>query len=393
MISLLAKLFFRNPKEYKNEQTRSAYGILCGITGIVLNLLLFALKLVVSFLTGSVSIAADAFNNLGDAGSSVITLIGFKLAGQKPDPSHPFGHGRMEYLSALFVSVLIVIMGFELGKTSFNKILHGSSTTFSIVAVVILTFSILTKLYIYIYNKNIGKKISSQAMLATASDSLSDCISTTAVLICTLLSLVSNFNFDGWCGLIVSVFILISGLKSLKETIDPLLGMPPENDFVCEIENIVMSYEEIVGIHDLIVHNYGPGRVMISLHAEVSQNIDFLTAHDIIDNAEQHLSSSLNCNAVIHLDPIATDDETVNETRTQVASLVKNIHPDATIHDFRMVIGDSHTNLIFDIVVPFSLKMTDTEIKKNIASLVKTIDPKYITVIHIDHNYTLRKDN
>lgn len=391
MISLLSKLFIKNPSAYKDSKTRGAYGILCGIVGIVLNMLLCILKLVVSMLTGSVSVAADAFNNLGDAGSSVITLLGFKLASQKPDPDHPFGHGRMEYLSALIVSMLIVLVGFELGKSSIDKIINGGDTKFSIVAVIILSFSILTKFYIYVYNKNIGKKISSQAMLATATDSISDCVSTFVVLVCTCLTLVSDFNFDGWCGLCVSGFILFSGIKSVKETIDPLLGTPPESDFVNEIEKIVMSYDEIVGIHDLIVHNYGPGRVMISLHAEVNQNIDFLNAHEIIDNAEHKLTSTLNCSAVIHLDPIATDDESVNDVKMRVSNSVKTIDPMCSIHDFRMVIGEGHTNLIFDIVVPYSINLTDNQIKLRVSELIKTIDPKYLTVVNIDRDYTNRK--
>ncbi len=386
MIKLLARIFIKN-KDYSDSAVRSRYGVLCGIVGIILNVLLCCAKLAVSILTGSVAISADAFNNLGDAGSSVITLIGFKLADQKPDEGHPFGHGRMEYLSALVVSMLIMLMGFELGKTSVSKIVGGDCPAFSYVAVIVLGLSVLVKLYIFLYNRSIGKKINSQAMKATAVDSLTDCISTSAVLICTVLSKFVDFNFDGWCGLIISAFIIFSGIKAAKETIDPLLGTPPESDFVKKVEGIVLSYPEIVGIHDLVVHNYGPGRVMLSLHAEVSQSIDILVAHDIIDNAEQKLSRELKCSAVIHLDPIATDDEKVNELRHQVSELAKAIHPQITIHDFRMVVGDSHTNLIFDMSVPFSLKRDDDDIKKEMARLVKIIDEKYLTVICIDKEF------
>ncbi|MBQ7780190.1 MAG: cation transporter [Clostridia bacterium] len=386
MIKLLARIFIKN-NDYSDNSVRSKYGVLCGIVGIILNFLLCCAKLAVSFITGSVAISADAFNNLGDAGSSVITLIGFKLADQKPDEGHPFGHGRMEYLSALIVSMLIMLMGFELGKTSVSKITDGESPVFSYVAIIVLGLSVLVKLYIFIYNRSIGKKINSQAMKATAIDSLTDCISTFAVLICTVLSLFVDFNFDGWCGLIISAFIIFSGIKAAKETIDPLLGTPPESDFVDNVEKIVLSYPEIVGIHDLVVHNYGPGRVMLSLHAEVSQSIDILLAHDIIDNAEQKLSRELKCSAVIHLDPIATEDEKVNEVRKRVGELAKAIHPQITIHDFRMVVGDSHTNLIFDMSVPFSLKRDDDDIKKEMARLVKVIDEKYLTVICIDKEF------
>ncbi len=386
MISLLAKIFIKN-KDASDASVRSKYGVLCGIVGIILNILLCLAKLAVSFITGSVAISADAFNNLGDAGSSVITLIGFKLADQKPDEGHPFGHGRMEYLSALVVSMLIMLMGFELGKSSVSKIADGDSPVFSYVAIIVLGLSVLVKLYIFLYNRSIGKKINSQAMKATAVDSLTDCISTGAVLICTILAKFVDFNFDGWCGLIISAFIIFSGLKAAKETVDPLLGTPPESDFVDEVKDIVLSYPEIVGIHDLVVHNYGPGRVMLSLHAEVSQSIDILVAHDIIDNAEQRLRDELKCSAVIHLDPIATDDEKVNEVRFRVGELAKAIDPQITIHDFRMVVGDTHTNLIFDMAVPFSLKRDDDEIKKEMARLVKVIDEKYLTVICIDKEF------
>ncbi len=386
MISLLAKIFIKN-NDASDASVRSKYGILCGIVGIILNILLCLSKLAVSFITGSVAISADAFNNLGDAGSSVITLIGFKLADQKPDEGHPFGHGRMEYLSALVVSMLIMLMGFELGKSSVSKIAGGDSPVFSYVAVIVLGLSVLVKLYIFLYNRSIGKKINSQAMKATAVDSLTDCISTGAVLVCTVLSNFVDFNFDGWCGLIISAFIIFSGIKAAKETVDPLLGTPPDSEFVQDVQRIVLSYPEIVGIHDLVVHNYGPGRVMLSLHAEVSQSIDILIAHDIIDNAEQQLSQELKCSAVIHLDPIATDDETVTETRRRVSELAKAIDPQITIHDFRMVVGDSHTNLIFDMAVPFSLKRDDEDIKKEMARLVKVIDEKYLTVICIDKEF------
>ena len=386
MIGLLAKIFIKN-KDSSDSSVRSKYGVLCGVVGIILNIILCVAKLAASLITGSVAISADAFNNLGDAGSSIITLLGFKLADQKPDEGHPFGHGRMEYLSALVVSMLIMLMGFELGKSSVSKIMGGNTPTFSYVAIIVLGLSVLVKLYIFLYNRNIGRKINSSAMKATAVDSLTDCISTGAVLICTVLSRFVDFNFDGWCGLIISAFIIFSGIKAAKETIDPLLGTPPESEFVDKVKDIVSSYPEIVGIHDLIVHNYGPGRVMMSLHAEVSQSIDILLAHDIIDNAEVRLSKELNCSAVIHLDPIATDDEKVNEVIRQVSELAKAIDPLITIHDFRMVVGDTHTNLIFDMAVPFSIKKSDDEIKKEMARLVKVIDEKYLTVICVDKEF------
>lgn len=391
MISLLAKIFIKDSSNVKNPKVRSAYGMLCGVVGIILNIVLCAIKLAAAALTGSVSVAADAFNNLGDAGSSLITLIGFKLASQKPDPAHPFGHGRIEYLSALIVSMLIVLLGFELGKESVSTIVDPSpSNEMSIVAVVILSISIAIKLYIFFYNRVMGKKLSSQAMLATATDSISDCISTAAVLICAIVSPYVSFPLDGWCGLGVSAFILFSGIKSVKETMDPLLGTPPEKEFVEDIERIVTSYPEIVGIHDLIVHNYGPGRIMISLHAEVSQSIDILVAHDIIDNAEHKLATCLSCSAVIHLDPISTEDETVNSVRKKTEELAKAIDPEISIHDFRMVVGDSHTNLIFDMSVPYNVKKDDQELISEMSRLVRIIDEKYLTVINVDREYSTK---
>lgn len=385
MVTLLAKLFI---KDTDHDRKRRAYGVLCGALGILLNLLLCLAKLIASFLTGSVSIAADAFNNLSDAGSSVVTLIGFKLAGQKPDPDHPFGHGRIEYISGFLVSLLILLMGFELGKSSVSKLIEGASVTFHLASVIILSLSIVVKLYMYLYNTRLGKQFDSSAMKATGADCLGDCISTGVVLICTIASRFTTFNLDGWCGLAVALFILWSGIRTAKETLDPLLGTPPEREFVERIEEIVLSYPDVCGIHDLIVHNYGPGRVMISLHAEVPQTVDILTIHDRIDNIEHHLTTELNCSAVIHMDPIADNDEETMTVRHQVLELAKAIDPRISIHDFRMVIGESHTNLIFDMVIPFDMNRPDEEIKGEMSRLIAVLDPTYKTVIQIDKIYT-----
>jgi cation diffusion facilitator family transporter len=386
MISLLSRLFIKNKEP---SAMRRAYGVLCGVLGIVLNLILFAVKLVAATLTGSVSVMADAFNNLSDAGSSVVTLIGFKLAGQKPDPDHPFGHGRIEYLSGFIVSLLILMMGFELGKSSINKLMNGGSVTFSFLTVVILSLSIAVKFYMYFYNTRIGKRFDSSAMKATGADSLGDCVATAVVLLCTVLSRFVSFPLDGWCGLAVAVFILISGIRTAKETIDPLLGTPPDKELVQRIEEIVLSYPDISGIHDLVVHNYGPGRVMISLHAEVPQHADVLAIHDCIDNIENHLATELGCSAVIHMDPIATDDTATLVLRDKVFELAKAIDPRITLHDFRMVPGDTHTNLIFDLAVPFDLGRSDREIKEEMGRLIAVLDPAYRAVIQIDKNYSV----
>ncbi len=384
MISLLSRLFIKNREP---AAMRRAYGILCGIMGIILNLVLFAVKLVAATLTGSVSVTADAFNNLSDAGSSVVTLIGFKLAGQKPDPDHPFGHGRIEYLSGFIVSLLILMMGFELGKTSVMKLIDGSSVTYNTLSIVILFISIAVKFYMYWYNSRIGKRFDSSAMKATGADSLGDCAATAVVLLCTVLSRFIALPLDGWCGLAVTVFIVISGIRTAKETIDPLLGMPPDRELVKRIEEIVLSYPDITGIHDLMVHNYGPGRVMISLHAEVPQTANVIAIHDRIDNIEHHLAAELGCNAVIHMDPIATDDTLTLSVREKVSELAKAVDPRITIHDFRMVPGDTHTNLIFDMVVPFDMGRSDKEIKAEMGRLIAVLDSRYRAVIQIDQNY------
>lgn len=384
MISILARFFIKQTDATNDMVLRHAYGVLCGALGIALNTILCLIKLLAASLTGSVSIVADAMNNLADAGSSIVTLIGFKLANQKPDPHHPFGHGRMEYLSAFIVSIMILLMGFELGKTSVQKIGEGSDTHFSTISIVILFVSIGIKGYMFIYNTRLGKRFHSSAMKATGVDCLCDCVSTSVVLLCTIVSHVMSWDLDAWCGLAVAVFILWSGIRTAKETIDPLLGSPPAPEFVDQIKTIVLSYPEICGIHDLLVHNYGPGRLMISLHVEVPQTVDILTIHDRIDNIEQTLSNELSCNAVIHMDPIATNDALTISTREKVAVLAKTIHPEITIHDFRMVVGVTHTNLIFDMVVPYDLQRSDEDIKKDMDRLVKVLDCHYATVIQID---------
>lgn len=387
MFGLLSKIFIKNRDDLENPAVRRAYGILSGTLGIVLNILLFAGKLTAGLISGSVAIVADALNNLSDAGSSVITLIGFRMAGQKPDKGHPFGHGRIEYISGLIVSMLIILMGFELGKSSVGKIISPGETEFSVVAAVILAVSVLVKLYMCCYNGKVGKKISSPAMKATATDSLGDCISTMVVLICMFITKFTSFDLDGICGAAVALFIFISGLRAAKETINPLLGVPPTDEFVDEIGETVMSHKGVLGFHDLIVHDYGPGRRMISLHAEIPADEDLLKTHDMIDNIEKELSAKLGCDAVIHMDPIETDDKITMEAREKIAELVKIIDERVTIHDFRMVTGPTHTNVIFDIVVPYDVKRTEDEIRRDIERMVKTLDENYYATVHVDKSF------
>ncbi len=387
MITLLSRWFIRDRDHVTDPAVRRAYGQLCGLTGIGLNVLLFIGKFLAGTISGSIAITADAFNNLSDAGSSVITLLGFRLAGRKPDPEHPFGHGRIEYISGLIVSGLILLMGAELAKTSFDKILHPAAVDFSVIAMVILAVSILVKLYMSLYNRQIGKKINSAAMAATAADSISDAISTSAVLAAMLVAKFSGLMIDGYVGMIVAVLILISGVKAAKETIAPLLGQAPEAEFVQQIERIVISHPPICGIHDLVVHDYGPGRVMISLHAEVPAGGDMLELHDVIDNAEIALRRELNCEAVIHMDPIVTDDGITSELRAKVSELVKTIDERITIHDFRIVPGNTHTNLIFDAVVPFDIGISAQEVSERISRLVSEMDSNYFAVVLVEHSY------
>ena len=387
MISLLARLFLKT--EGRDEAAlRKEYGILCGAVGIALNVLLFAGKFFAGTLSGSIAITADAFNNLSDAGSSFVTLLGFQLAGQKPDSDHPFGHGRIEYLSGLAVSMLILLMGFELAKSSLDKILHPAPVDSSWLVIAILCVSIAVKLYMSFYNRSLGKKLNAPAMLATAADSLSYSVATTAVLIATLVGRFSGLMIDGWCGILVAAFILWSGFNAAKDTINPLLGTPPTHEFVDQIKHLVMAHPAIIGIHDLIVHDYGPGRVMISLHAEVSASENVLELHDEIDNVESELREKLGCEAVIHMDPIVTDDGITEETRERVAALVHCIDDAINIHDFRMVAGPSHTNVIFDAVVPYGFRLTDSEVEEKIKTAVRTLDGNYFAVVKVERSYT-----
>lgn len=386
MVTLLARLLIKDRTD--EARTRRAYGILCGAVGICLNVLLFAGKFFAGLLSGSIAITADAFNNLSDAGSSFVTLLGFHLAGQKADAGHPFGHGRIEYLSGLVVSVLILLMGVELGKSSVGKILHPEAVDSSPLVVAILCASIAVKLYMFLYNRRLGRKLGSTAMEATALDSLSDSAATSAVLIATLVGYFTDWMIDGWCGLLVTAFILWSGISAAKETLDPLLGTPPTAELVERIRSLVLAHKGIIGIHDLIVHDYGPGRMMISLHAEVSASEDVLELHDEIDNVENELREKLGCEAVIHMDPIVTDDGLTQETRERVAALVRCIDDAINIHDFRMVKGPTHTNVIFDAVVPFGFRLSDEEVAKKIRTAVRALDGNYYAVVRVERSYT-----
>ena len=388
MITFLASLFIKDSKNYKEPSVRQAYGVLSGAVGIGLNILLFFGKWLAGTISGSIAIIADAFNNLSDAGSSIITLIGFRLSGQEPDPEHPFGHGRMEYISGLLVSVAILIMGFELIGSSIGKLRSPEPIESSALVFGILIASILVKLYMFFYNHSLSKKIESAAMKATSVDSLSDTVATTLVLIATLISKYTGLLLDGWFGILVGLFILYTGGSTLKETIDLLLGQPPKQEFIDEVKEIVLGHSMVHGVHDLIVHEYGPGRVMISLHAEVDVNGDIQDIHEQIDHIEHELQEKLHCSATIHMDPIVTDDKEVLAMKAKVEEMVHFLDESFSMHDFRMVKGSTRTNLIFDVEVPRKTSYTDNEIVNWLKERIHELPgSKYFAVIQIDHEY------
>ena len=388
MINFLASLFIKDSKNYKEPSVRQAYGVLSGAVGIGLNILLFFGKWLAGTISGSIAIIADAFNNLSDAGSSIITLIGFRLSGQEPDPEHPFGHGRMEYISGLLVSVAILVMGFELIGSSIGKLRSPEPIESSALVFGILIASILVKLYMFFYNHSLSKKIESAAMKATSVDSLSDTVATTLVLIATLISKYTGLLLDGWFGILVGLFILYTGGSTLKETIDLLLGQPPKQEFIDEVKEIVLGHSMVHGVHDLIVHDYGPGRVMISLHAEVDVNGDIQDIHEQIDHIEHELQEKLHCSATIHMDPIVTDDKEVLAMKAKVEEMVHFLDESFSMHDFRMVKGSTRTNLIFDVEVPRKTSYTDNEIVNWLKERIHELPgSKYFAVIQIDHEY------
>lgn len=386
MITLLTRLLIADRENTQSPEVRRKYGLISGGAGVCFNLLLFAFKLLAGLISGSISIIADAFNNLSDAGSSIITLIGFKIAAQEADSDHPFGHGRSEYISGLIVSIIILVMAVELIRSSISKILHPEPIDFTPAVLLILVLSIIVKLYMYHYNKALSGRIASSALQATAADSLSDALATSAVLIAAIVSTLSGLHIDGWCGILVGALILLGGIEAAKNTISPLLGQAADPDFIENIRGIVMQYNEVLGVHDLIVHDYGPGRRMISLHAEVPAKGNILRLHDTIDNIEKRLQKELRCSAVIHMDPVMNDDEETLECRALASGILSQIDPALSLHDFRIVKGPTHTNLIFDVVMPYHTAYTAEQLKTRIEEDLQKADPGYYAVIQIDHS-------
>ncbi len=387
MITLLARLFIRDRDKVADAGVRRAYGMLCSLTGIGLNILLFLGKYLAGRLSGSIAMTADAFNNLSDAGSSVITLLGFRMAAKKPDPGHPFGHGRIEYLSGVAVSLIIIVVGVQLGLESIDKIISPEPVDAGLVPMLVLVASICVKGYMFAYNRGIGRKINSPGMSATAMDSLSDSIATSVVLISMLLARFADVNVDGWGGAAVAIFIIFSGFKAAKETLSPLLGNPPDPQLVRDITDIVMSHPEVLNVHDLIVHDYGPGRLMISLHAEVPGDGDIYALHDAIDTAEYELQQKLGCSAVIHMDPVSPDGTKTAHMREELAEAAKAIDPRLTIHDFRIVDGPTHTNVIFDAVLPNDSSVTEDDAKAQLETIVHSLWQNSHPKVHIDRPF------
>ena len=387
MTKLLIKLFVKDSRNVSDPAVRQRYAMLAGITGIVLNLLLFAGKLTTGILAASVAVIADAFNNVSDAGSSVITIIGFRLAGKHEDKEHPLGHGRLEYVSAFIVDMLIILVGAELLKSSVEKIITPSLPTVSTATIVLLVVAVLVKLWLFFFYRKIGNLIDSAAVKSTSIDSISDTVATSLVLISTLVARFANVGIDGWAGILVAGFILFTGIKAAKETIDLLLGTPPEPAFIEELKDFVKNYPEVVGVHDLMVHDYGPGRKIISFHAEVPSDSDINYAHDVIDCIERDMHEKFGCIVTIHLDPIVTGNKEVDEMRRLAEETAKEVDSSFTIHDFRMTSGGKHINLIFDLSIPTDCKIPDGEAAQKVAEKISEKNPDCHAVIHPEHPF------
>lgn len=384
MTNLLVKLFVKNYKDIFNPNVRKSYGTLSGSVGIFCNLILFFCKLMAGIFSGAISVIADAFNNLSDAASSIITIIGFKLADKPADNDHPYGHGRYEYLSGLLIALLIILTAFELFKTSIDKILNPEDVVFSLFPFIILIFSIVIKMWMALFNRKLGNKLNASAMIATAADSLSDCIATSAVLISLIIGVVFDINIDGFAGILVALFVFKAGIDAANDTLKPLLGQAPNPAFVKALENDILESGKIKGVHDMHIHDYGPGRVIVSLHAEIPASMNVMEAHDIIDSTEEKIKKKHKCDISIHMDPIETENKTINNLRETVSKIIKNINPALDFHDFRITNGPERTNLIFDLEVPFGFEMKDNDIIRQINQEIKKINTKYYVIVKVD---------
>lgn len=387
MSELLLRLFIKNHQDTKNPDVREKYGYLGSVTGIIINIFLAAAKYLIGVITNSIAITADAVNNLSDSVSCVITLVSFKMANMKPDKEHPFGHGRIEYVAALIVGFIVELMGYELIKSSIGKIRNPEAVVFSVPAVIVLLISIGGKIWLAVFNRHLGKKIDSPAMSAVVADSISDTTATAITLISLVVSLFTDFPLDGYMGVVVSLFILYSGFGILKESVGIILGKPPEKELVDELVEFIMSHDEILGIHDLVIHSYGATRTFASVHTEISSDGDLLRAHDTIDSIERLTKEKFGIELVIHMDPIVTNDEKTESYYQYIHKTVKDFDSSLSIHDFRVVEGPTHTNLIFDIVIPHKYKLTEKELIAEINNLVHKDNENYFLVITVDNCY------
>ncbi len=387
MTNLLIRLFVKDYEKTENGKVRERYGTFSGIVGIITNLLLSGIKIAAGVVFHSLAITADAVNNLSDSVSSIVTLVGFRLAGKPADAEHPYGHARIEYLSGLIVSFSILFVGLQLVRSSFDKIQSPEQSDFSMVTVAVLVIAILVKVWQGMFYRKVGRTIGSTAIAATAADSLNDVFATCAILIGTIITELTGYNLDGYMGMAVAIFIIVSGVKLIIATSNPLLGTAPSKEFVDDIYHKIMNYDGILGIHDLNVHNYGPERCFASVHCEVSASQNIMVSHDIIDNIERDFLQEDGIHLVIHLDPIVTDDEPTNALKAEVQQIVKSISPEISMHDFRVVWGTTHSNLIFDICISFGFKISDEELVSLISEAIYQIDPTYHSVITVDHDY------
>ncbi|MGN0448068.1 MAG: cation diffusion facilitator family transporter [Acutalibacteraceae bacterium] len=387
MTKLLVKLFIKNSEDVKNPDVRERYGMLGSIVGIIVNLMLSLGKYIIGVISNSISITADAINNLADAGSCIVTLVSFKLSARKPDKNHPFGHGRIEYIAALIVGFIVELMGYELIKSSIEKIKSPEAVAFSIPALIVLILSVSGKVWLFVFNSTLGKKIDSPAMAAVAKDSLSDTIATGAAAVSLILSIFTDIPIDGYMGIIVSLFILYSGFGILKEAIGILLGMPPEKEDVDKLVDFIMSHEEIIGIHDLVIHSYGASRTFATVHAEISADENILKAHDTVDMIEHDVKKEFGIELVIHMDPVENNNELVIELNKTVRKIIAEISDELAIHDFRIVTGPTHTNIVFDVVVPYGFKYSNKQLKMMISDKIKEFNETYYAVITIDNSF------
>ena len=384
MTDFILGIFVKDHKNVKDPKVRQKCGSAVAIIGIVVNIFLAAFKLFAGILSGAISITADAVNNLSDAGSQVVSLITFKISAKPADRDHPFGYARIEYVASMIVSFLILFVSISLFSESIDKILNPTKTDYSVLVMVILGVSVLAKLWLFFFGRSAGKKLNSDVIRASATDSLSDAGATFAVLVSAIIAKISGFDIDGYMGIAVAIVIFIAGIKVLNETKNSILGSAPEPEVVEGIIKVALEYEEILGVHDMVVHNYGPGNTICSFHAEVDGKADVFATHDCIDNIEKRLFLEQGIRTTIHMDPIVTDDEKVSALRIRVATAVKEIDMSLTIHDFRYVEGTTHSNLIFDVTVPFEIKYTNERIKELVSDKISEIDPNYFAVITVD---------